>query len=65
MNYTAIIRPEMQARLLSVMRIMLGLLYLQSGTGKFLTFPVVPSFATITPGSMSCGVESSRSSSVH
>jgi len=53
MNYTAIIRPEMQARLLSVMRIMVGLLYLQSGTGKFLTFPVVPSFATITPGSMS------------
>jgi putative oxidoreductase len=53
MDKSVIIRPEMQARLLSVMRIMVGLLYLQSGTGKFLNFPVVPSFATIIPGSMS------------
>ena len=53
MDTTAIIRPEVQARLLSVMRIMVGLLYLQSGTGKFLNFPVVPNFATLTPSSMS------------
>ena len=41
MNYTAIIRPDMQARLLSVMRIMVGLLYLQSGIGKFLSVPLL------------------------
>ncbi len=53
MDTAAIIRPEMQARLLSIMRIMVGLLYLQSGTGKFLNIPVVPSFATLTPSTMS------------
>ena len=53
MDTAAIIRPEVRARLLSVMRIMVGLLYLQSGTGKFLNIPVVPSFATLTPSTMS------------
>src|SRR3954452_22606378 len=52
MDYAAVVRPEMQARLLSIMRIMVGLLYLQSGTGKFLNLPVVPNFATLTPSSM-------------
>jgi putative oxidoreductase len=36
-------------RMLSVMRIMLGLLYLQSGTGKFLGIPLVPAYANIRP----------------
>ena len=52
MPYTQLIGVEMQSRILSVMRIMFGLLYLQSGTGKHLGFPVVPSFANIAPGSL-------------
>jgi putative oxidoreductase len=48
-----IVGPEMQSRVLSVMRIMIGLLFLQSGTGKFLHLPVVPSFANIATGSIS------------
>jgi putative oxidoreductase len=52
MTYREVIGAEMQDRMLSVMRIMVGLLYLQSGTGKHLGFPTVPSFASIQPGSL-------------
>lgn len=36
-------------RMLSVMRIMIGLLFLQSGTGKFLGIPLNPAYAGIRP----------------
>ena len=39
-------------RLLSVLRIMSGLLFLQHGTAKHLKFPVVPMFAKLDPVSM-------------
>lgn len=39
-------------RLLSVLRIMAGLLFLQHGTAKHLKFPVVPNFAKLDPTSM-------------
>jgi putative oxidoreductase len=39
-------------RLLSVLRIMAGLLFLQHGTAKHLKFPVLPSFAKLDPTSM-------------
>ena len=39
-------------RLLSVLRIMAGLLFLQHGTAKHLKFPVVPNFAKLAPTSM-------------
>jgi|SRR5215216_6052431 len=52
MPYTQLVSAEMQARILTIMRIMFGLLYVESGTGKFLGFPVVPSFANIAPGSL-------------
>jgi putative oxidoreductase len=39
-------------RLLSVMRIMTGLLLLEHGTGKIFKFPVVPAFAKVDLGSM-------------
>jgi|SRR3954454_23359064 putative oxidoreductase len=51
-TYTNIIGPEMQARVLSVMRIMIGLTYLQSGTGKHLGFPAVPSLTNVATGSL-------------
>lgn len=40
-------------RLLSVLRIMSGLLLLQHGTAKYLTIPVVPSMANVQPTSLS------------
>lgn len=40
-------------RLLSILRIMAGLLLLQHGTGKLLQIPVVPSFANVSLTSMS------------
>ena len=39
-------------RALSVLRIYTGLLLLEHGTGKYLSFPVVPSFANIQLSSM-------------
>jgi uncharacterized membrane protein YphA (DoxX/SURF4 family) len=39
-------------RLLSVLRIMSGLLFLQHGTAKHLKFPVVPMFAKLEPMSL-------------
>ncbi|MDI1283736.1 MAG: DoxX family protein [Reyranella sp.] len=39
-------------RLLSVLRIMSGLLFLQHGTAKHLKFPVVPMFAKLEPVSL-------------
>jgi len=39
-------------RLLSVLRIMTGLLLLEHGTGKLFKFPVVPAFAKVDLGSM-------------
>jgi putative oxidoreductase len=39
-------------RLLSVMRIMTGLLLLQHGLGKIFKFPVIPTFAKLDLGSM-------------
>jgi putative oxidoreductase len=39
-------------RLLSVLRIMSGLLFLQHGTAKHLKFPVVPMFAKVEPLSL-------------
>ena len=39
-------------RLLSVLRIMSGLLFLQHGTAKHFKFPVVPMFAKLDPVSM-------------
>ena len=39
-------------RLLSVLRIMSGLLFLQHGTAKHLKFPAVPMFAKLDPVSM-------------
>ncbi len=40
-------------RLLSILRIMSGLLLLQHGTAKYLKIPVVPSMANVSPTSMS------------
>jgi len=39
-------------RALSVLRIITGLLLLEHGTGKYLSFPIVPSFANIQLNSM-------------
>ena len=39
-------------RLLSILRIMTGLLLLEHGTAKLLKFPVVPTFANLDPSSM-------------
>ena len=39
-------------RLLSVLRIMTGLLLLQHGLGKIFKFPVIPAFAKLDLGSM-------------
>jgi putative oxidoreductase len=39
-------------RVLSVLRIYTGLILLEHGTGKFLGFPVVPSFANVQINSM-------------
>ena len=47
-----IVGPEMQSRLLSVMRIMIGVVYLQSGTGKFLRVPPAPMFVNVASGSL-------------
>jgi putative oxidoreductase len=47
-----IVGPEMQSRVLSVMRIMIGLVYLQSGTGKFLHVPPAPMFVNVASGSL-------------
>jgi putative oxidoreductase len=52
MSYGAFVAPGIQSRVLSIMRIMVGLLFLQSGTGKFLTIPLVPAYAAIAPGSL-------------
>ena len=46
MNFDAI-ATAWAPRLLSVMRIMAGLLFLQHGTAKHLKFPVVPMFAKL------------------
>jgi putative oxidoreductase len=40
-------------RLLSILRIMTGLLFLQHGTAKYFKIPVVPMFANLTPMSPS------------
>ncbi len=40
-------------RLLSILRIMTGLLFLQHGTAKYLKIPVVPMFANVSPMSPS------------
>src|SRR5260370_26878172 len=39
-------------RLLSILRIMTGLLLLEHGTGKIFKFPIVPTFAKVELGSM-------------
>lgn len=39
-------------RLLSILRIMTGLLLFEHGTAKLLKFPVVPTFANLDPSSM-------------
>lgn len=51
MNFDAI-AAVWSPRLLSVLRIMSGLLFLQHGTAKHLKFPVVPMFAKLEPVSM-------------
>lgn len=40
-------------RLLSVLRIMAGLLFLQHGTAKYLGIPAMPQFANVNPTSLS------------
>jgi putative oxidoreductase len=52
MLYRDLIGSEMQSRVLSVMRIMVALMYLQSGTAKHLKFPHVPSFDNIATFSL-------------
>jgi putative oxidoreductase len=39
-------------RILSILRIMAGLLFLQHGMGKYIKFPVVPMYANFTPASL-------------
>jgi putative oxidoreductase len=51
MNFEAI-GTAWQSRLLSVLRIASGLLFLQHGTAKLLKFPVVPNFAKLELASM-------------
>ncbi len=46
MNFEAL-ATSWAPRLLSVLRIMTGLLFLQHGTAKFLKIPVVPMFANL------------------
>ena len=41
------------AQLLSILRIVTGLLLLEHGTAKYLSFPVHPQMSTVTIGSMS------------
>lgn len=48
MNYRDLTGPAMQDRLLSVMRIMFGLLFLQHGMAKLLKFPHVAAFDNLT-----------------
>lgn len=52
MWYRDLTSPAMQSRMLSVMRIVVALLFLQSGTGKFLDFPHVPAFDRIAAYSL-------------
>ncbi len=51
MNFNAI-ATAWAPRLLSVLRIMAGLLFLQHGTAKHLKFPTVPMFAKLEPVSL-------------
>lgn len=51
MNFDAI-ATSWAPRLLSVLRIMSGLLFLQHGTAKHFKFPLVPMFAKLDPISM-------------
>jgi len=51
MNFDAL-SVTWSPRLLSVLRIMSGLLFLQHGTAKHLKFPTVPMFAKLDPVSL-------------
>ena len=51
MNFDAL-AVTWSPRLLSVLRIMSGLLFLQHGTAKHLKFPTVPMFANVDPVSL-------------
>jgi len=44
--------PRLSSRVLSILRIYVGLSLLQHGTGKILGFPVVPSFAHVQINSL-------------